>query len=66
MEFCVTSGQILKSLMSLWTGLILMIMSVVAFFYGTLPDNPSRPWGNPLRRVVWPAFLIWVIVRVLT
>ena len=56
----------MKMLLSLWTGLGLLILSVIAFFAGTLPDNPESPIGDMMRWIVWPVFIVWIIARVVT
>ena len=45
-----------------WIGLVLLVLSVVAFFSGTLPDNDYKPKGDAMRWVVWPLFIVWVVV----
>lgn len=43
-------------------GGVLFLGSVLALFFGTLPDNPSHPVGDAFRFVLWPLFLLWFIV----
>lgn len=45
-----------------WAGLVLFILSVVAFFAGDLPDNQGSSFGNGLRWIVWPLMLLWLLV----
>jgi len=47
-----------------WLGLILFVLGVVALLMGSLPDNDSRPMGDMLRWITWPAFWIWVAVMI--
>lgn len=51
-------------LLSLWIGLILFILSVLALLSGSLPDNPRSPVGDAMRKIVWPLFAIWILARV--
>ena len=55
----------LEGLLSLTTGGILLLLSVVALFAGSLPDNGAPPAGDAMRWIVWPLFLLWVLARIL-
>lgn len=41
-------------------GSLLMVLSIIALLIGSLPDNPRRPFGDVLRLITWPLFLIWL------
>lgn len=43
-------------------GGILLVLSLVALFFGDLPDNAGSSFGNGLRWIAWPLFFVWVIV----
>jgi len=45
-----------------WFGLGLFILSLIVLFCGDLPDNAGSGFANGLRWVVWPAFIVWIIV----
>jgi len=44
-----------------WSGLVLFILSLLALFFGDLPDNEGNPFMNSLRWIVWPLFFIWCV-----
>lgn len=52
-----------QMLLSWQMGLLLFVLSIFAFFAGTLPDNPRRPMGDLLRLFAWPSFLIWLLTN---
>lgn len=60
-SFTITSCMLL----SLWTGLILFVLSIVALLCGTLPDNDHKPVGDAMRWIIWPTFFVWIIARII-
>ena len=43
-------------------GLVLFVLSVVGLFLGNLPDHQGSGFGNTLRWIAWPLFLVWLVV----
>ena len=54
----------LNMFLSLWTGLILLGLSVIAYFAGSLPDNPPSLTGNVMRLIVWSLLATWLFTRI--
>ena len=53
-------------LLSLWMGLILLVLSFVVLVAGSLPDNPPAPLGDAMRWIFWSMLFVWIAARVLT
>ncbi|MBU1179546.1 hypothetical protein KJ885_01240 [Patescibacteria group bacterium] len=47
-----------------WAGLVLFVLSVIAFFGGSLPDNPGSSFCNALRWITLPLLFIWILVMI--
>lgn len=46
-------------------GGILFLASVIALAIGSWPDNENRPIGDAFRWVLWPLFLIWLVIFII-
>ncbi len=60
MEFIITLATIWLIVKLL--GLPLFILSVIALFKGSLPDNDPRTRGGMARWSFWRAFALWLII----
>lgn len=45
--------------------LILVVLSIVGLFVGTLPDNPEKPYGDAFRYLVWIVSALYFLGAIL-
>ena len=52
-----------EMLLSWQTGIVLLILSWIAFFAGRFPDHNGSPLGTALRYIVWPLLAAYILIR---